>query len=105
VEPREIVACTSKAGSGNPCELRGLAGSRNAWRYCEIADEAAVFPHRHGKRPVVAPGGTVTTSCVVVAERTMVVVPLNLTVFADGVAAESLSLERHLRPYRPAVRE
>ncbi len=35
--------------------------------------------------PAVAPGGTVATSWVVVAEVTVAVVPLNITVFWLGV--------------------
>ena len=38
--------------------------------------------------PVVAPEGTVATTCVVVAEATSAVVPLNATVFAAGLAAK-----------------
>jgi hypothetical protein len=38
--------------------------------------------------PVVAPDGTVTTTCVVVAAATIAFVPLNATTFAAGLAAK-----------------
>ena len=59
-----------------------MLGSTINWR-----SEVAVFPATvTAIGPVVAPGGTVTTRLVLVAERTVAPVPLNVTVFSEGVA-------------------
>src|SRR5947209_18375669 len=42
--------------------------------------------------PVVAAGGTVTTSCVAVADTTVAATPLNCTVFCDAVVLNPVPL-------------
>jgi hypothetical protein len=53
--------------------------------------------------PVVAPLGTVTTSCVVDALETVAVVPLNVTVFDAGVAEKPVPLMVTVVPTGPVT--
>ena len=55
-------------------------------------------------RPVVAPLGTVTTSCVVDALETVAVVPLKVTVFEAGVAEKPVPLIVTVVPTGPVTR-
>ena len=51
--------------------------------------------------PVVAPAGTVTTSCVAEAETMLAAVPLNCTVFCEAMALNAVPLRVTVAPATP----